>query len=455
MKKINNFLVWAILYYLRFFARLSLFLSKPKIIGITGSVGKSSARNSIHAAIKDYFKVKVIKEGNSETGIPLGILGIDPGHYTPLDWLRILLLSPFKIANLKGIKYLIVEMGIDSPFPPKNMSYLLTIVKPDVSLVLNVHPVHTQQFDSLFQEKNSQKKLQLILERIAQEKSKIITEARPAVGIYNMDDPNIKKEISKFKGNVDMLTFGDDKKSDFTMVDYKITIKKTEFTFLDRKENKKVDLKISNFALPKSYSEVFAATFLIGKTLGLTYREIGLGLEKNFTMPSSRGTIFQGINNSVIIDSSYNASKASVFNFLDLASDLSIKENRPLFFLFGDMRELGHEAEIEHMEAAEKIIEKKVHQVFLVGKITKKVVLPALTKKLEKVLWFDTSLAAGKYLKEHLPHRAIILVKGSQNEIFLEEAIKKILKNKKDFKNLCRQNSFWLSKKASFFRGYN
>ena len=93
----KNIFIWMLLYYLRFFARLSLSINKPKIIGITGSVGKSSARNAIYAALKDYFKVKMIKEGNSETGVPLGILGIDPGHYQMTDWLRVIFLSPFKI----------------------------------------------------------------------------------------------------------------------------------------------------------------------------------------------------------------------------------------------------------------------------------------------------------------------------------------------------------------------
>lgn len=145
----RNIFIWTLLYYFRFFARIVLILHKPKAIGITGSVGKSSARNVIYAILKDYFKVRMIKEGNSETGIPLGILGLSPGNYQLIDWMRVVILAPLRIFHLHNLEILIIEMGIDSPYQPKNMDYLLTIVKPDISVVLNAYPVHSEQFDAI------------------------------------------------------------------------------------------------------------------------------------------------------------------------------------------------------------------------------------------------------------------------------------------------------------------
>ena len=443
----KNILIWFLLYYLRFFARIALALNKPKVIGITGSVGKSSTRNAMHAMMKDYFKVKVVEEGNSETGIPLGILGIDPGHYKILDWLRVIVSAPFKINNLKDTEYLIVEMGIDSPHPPKNMDYLLTIVKPDFSVVLNAYPVHTLQFDELFAHDLSEKqRLEYIVKRIAKEKAKIITRAAPSVAIYN---ENLGFNFNHPK----KLAFGRGAEADIRFVDYRVTLKETSFKYLFAKENDEIEITIKDFVLPEAYFEVFAAVLAVGRSIGLSDKQIQSALAKNFTMPAGRGSLLAGINSSVIIDSSYNASRVPVLTFLEMTSEISEKENRPFVFLLGDMRELGKEARVEHEAVADKIKDLKVDRFYGVGPLTLEYVIPRLKGAVNEVKWFKTAIQAGNYLRRALPYRAIILVKGSQNEIFLEEAVKKILKNKSDEERLCRQNQFWQGRKKAFFQG--
>lgn len=443
----RNIVVWMLLYYLRFFARLALVLHKPKVIGITGSVGKSSTRNAMFAALKDYFRVKVVEEGNSETGIPLGILGIDPGHYKIMDWVKAILLSPFKINNLKRTEYLIVEMGIDSPHPPKNMDYLLTIVKPDIAVVLNAYPVHTMQFDDLIASNVDEKKrLEYVVRRIAKEKAKIITKASPEVAIYN---ENLGFRLNHPK----QLIFGAGAEANIRFIEHKVTLKQTSFKYLLANVNDEIEITIKDFVLPKAYLEVFAAVIAVGRSIGLNDKQIQDGLTKNFSMPAGRGSIFPGVNSSVIIDSSYNASRAPVLTFLELGAELSEIENRPLVFLLGDMRELGKEAKLEHDAVADKIKELKVDRFYGVGPLTLKYVIPRLKGAVPKVKWFKTAIQVGNYLRRALPYRAIVLVKGSQNEIFLEEAVKKILKNKSDEKKLCRQSSFWLGRKKAFFQG--
>src|SRR3989339_144415 len=313
----KNIFIWMLLYYLRFFARLSLSINKPKIIGITGSVGKSSARNAIYAALKDYFKVKMIK-------------------------------------------YLIVEMGIDSPYPPKNMDYLLTIVKPDISVVLNVHPVHTEQFDRVINENLiGKKRLKSILDRIAEEKLKIITEVNPKIGIIN---ENLASPDLRGREGTKLIIFGNNKDVDIRFLNYQADLKETTFKYLLTKDNQEIIINIKNFVLPKGYEEIFAATILVGKALNLSNIQIKTGLEKSFSMPLGRGSLFSGIRDSVIIDSSYNASKAPVLTYLELSHRLAEQETRPLVFLFGDMRELGEEARQEHLQIVQEII-KKVSQL--------------------------------------------------------------------------------------------
>ena len=130
--------------YLRYFARKALAKHKPTIIGIAGSVGKSSTAHALFSVLKLHGNTKLV--GNSETGIPLGILGLTPSSYSLADWARLLINAPRGIDHLKGTKYLIAEMGIDDPYPPKNMEYLLTILKPDIAIVLNESATHSMQF---------------------------------------------------------------------------------------------------------------------------------------------------------------------------------------------------------------------------------------------------------------------------------------------------------------------
>ncbi len=69
----------------------------------------------------------------------------------------------------------------------------------------------------------------------------------------------------------------------------------------------------------------------------------------------------------------------------------------------------------------------------------------------EGVGWYKNAIQAGLHIKEELQKESIILFKGSQNELYLEEAIKFLLENSNDSKLLCRQEEFWMGKKSEFF----
>ena len=432
---VKNLLGRFVLYYLRFFARIELAIHKPRIIGVTGSVGKTSAVNAIYATLKDYFPTQMVSEKNSESGIPLGILGVEPLNYTILDWLRMLALAPFGLLHLRGATFLVVEMGVDEPKPPKNMEYLLTIVKPEISVLLNVHPVHVEQFGSV--------------EKIAKEKVKIVTENdKCRIAIINSDQ--IKSQKSKVKitnQNLKVLTFGEEKTNDISFGEYKVGLGGTKFGFSNG-----LSVYLRDYVLPQEYFETFATAILVGQSLGLNNKQIASGLTKNFRLPPGRASIFAGVRNTTIIDSSYNASTAPTIAFLDLAYRLKRETKRPLVFIFGDMRELGEETKIEHEKVAAKIVE-GVDYLYCVGPLTKKFIVEKSNvkgqmSKVKDIKWFENSIEVGEYLKENLPKDAIVLVKGSQNTIFLEEAVKYILADKKNIKLLCRQEKYWLKLKG-------
>jgi len=445
-----------LLSHLRKNAQKALLKSQPTIIGIAGSVGKSSTRNALESVLKD--QKKTLSVGNSETGIPLGILGMKPNTYSKKEWLQMAAKASFSTDFLIGTEYLIVEMGIDDPFPPKNMEYLLSILKPHIAISLNATATHTEQFEKSLTNKEKElpddKKREIIIDKIALEDTKIITQSDCRLGIYNADDPDVSRHIKdKVSSSTVLKTFGDKNTNDISYGQHSVSLDGSVFKLFVKIDDKREEISLSfkDYVLPKEYREVFAATVLVCLDLGISLPTIISSLEKNYTLPRGRSSLLEGIEKSSIIDSSYNASKASVSAFLDLANTLKKETDRPLVFLFGDMRELGNESKIEHEDIAQKIIG-VVDHLYLVGPQTREFILPVVQQNetsFKEIRWFDNAVRAGEFMKENLPKNAIVLVKGSQNTIFLEEAIKLILKNKSDEKLLCRQDDYWMKIKSS------
>ena len=449
----KKFAINSTLAYLRYFAKKALVKHQPTIIGIAGSVGKSSTRKAIEAVLIDHFPTKSV--GNSETGIPLGILGMQPENYSPFDWLKMLAKSPLNIDYLENTQYLIAEMGIDEPDPPKNMDYLLSILQPDIAISLNVSATHSLQFDKTIKKEglSQEDRPKEVITKIAEEDTKIITKSHCKVGIYNADDKDVTSQIDGKELSSKLLTFGTKSTCDISYGLYRVSLKGSSFDFFVKMNNKReeINLTFSRHILPREYREVFAASILVGIEAGLTLEQIKVSLEKNYQPPKGRASIFEGIHKSIIIDSTYNASKASISTFLDMIDILKKETNREVSFLLGDMRELGDESKIEHEQVAGQLIG-IVDYLYLVGPLTREFVLPIIQeneKNFKEVRWFDSSFRAGEYLKDNLPKETLLLAKGSQNTIFLEEAIKQILEDKKDSKNLCRQEDFWHKLKSS------
>lgn len=439
-----------VLSYIRVLAKISLAINKPTVIGITGSFGKTSARDAIYAALKDNTKVHVIRKGNSETGVPLGILGMkvnsigfDSIHRSIKDWTMLLFQAPFKIFYLHSFQYLIVEMGIDSPLPPKNMEYLLRIVQPQIAVVLNAFPVHAEQFESAVEKPVTTKK---ITHAIAQEKVKLVTHNPSCeVVIYNKDNESITQFLDQV--SIDSMIYGGSEGNHITYVDHEVTLEKTVFTFKIGKRNA-VKVNIDGYVLPEEFREIIAAAILVGQYLNIDIDKLIASLEKHFALEAGRNTALKGIHDSFIIDSSYNASPEPVKTMLNLAYALKLLTGRPLIFVFGDMRELGASAKQAHEDIAD-MLPKMVDYLYTVGPLTKKFVYKNLkdSKNIKEVQSYMSPYDVGKKLKKDMPDEAIILLKGSQNTIFLEEVIPFILKNPKDIHKLARQEKYWKRKK--------
>src|SRR4030042_6755911 len=120
---------------------------KPKIIGVTGSMWKTSTKEAIFAVLGEKFFVwRNVKNYNNEIGVPLTILGQESGGRSPFRWLAVILKS-LKLIFFRS-KYpqiLILEMGADKP---GDIQYLMSFVDPNAGVITGIGavPVHVEYF---------------------------------------------------------------------------------------------------------------------------------------------------------------------------------------------------------------------------------------------------------------------------------------------------------------------
>ncbi len=457
----KSILVAVVLRYLRFWGQLTVRIHRPIVIGIAGSLGKSSTRNAVHAALKDSVRVKVVAE-NTQTGVPLGLLGIQPSGYSVFHWAWMLLRAPFGLFYLRKTPYLIVEMGIDGPDEPLNMKYLLRIVKPDIAVSLNITPTHTGLYNDALPTQDKQlpdaERMEKILEMMAHDDTRIVRESGCRVAIVNADDSHIMKQIAEWKASTKtqdqtVWTFGEDQSNAASV--QSVTHSQAGTDMVIQIEGSKHAVMIPQAVLPRMYWQNIAVAVLVAKACGVSVAQAIAGIEAEYRVPKGRASVFVGINGSTIIDSSYNASRAAIVPFLELLSELASKNNSQRIALIGDMRELGDNSASEHALLVPDVL-KHADRVYCVGEWTKKILVPELEKQgMQDVQWFESSEALGRFLHDHLPENATVLAKGSQNTIFLEEAIKPILANPEDRTKLCRQESYWLEIKQRYFASIN
>ncbi len=435
----KNFVVKIILEYLRVLALIQLKKIKPFVIGVGGASGKTSLSNFIYLILSKEYKVKQGKGKNSETGIPLDILNLQVKTNTTPDWIRLLFLSlVHALFDFKKFDIYVAEMGIDSPFEPKNMSYLLKIVKPQTAVLTNISYEHSQQFDPLVEAKSTSERGRDLLELTASQEGLLLT-TLPATGfaVLNIDDKtieNLKSEINAAKITVS----ANSKNASFYIEKIQNFIDKFLVVFVHN--GKKYKIEIGN-PLPKHFAYSFVLAIAVATTKGIEVDKAIKTLQTDFSLPAGRMTVFKGIKDTILIDSSYNnATLAPILDHLDFVFEIGKQRRR--VGIIGDMRELGTMSKSLHEEVARKIL-KTLDFVILIGPLSQKYIEPILKKnKLESYSYMNFTQSK-KTILENIKPKDIILIKGSQNTLFLERAVEMLLQDKKDAQRLCRRGEFW------------
>lgn len=425
-------LVQFALFYLRFFAGIQLFKIKPVIIGVGGASGKSSLANFISIIASQKFKIRETKGKNSETGIPLSILNIDIQNYTFFDWLAVFILAPIKIIfDWRKFDILVSEMGIDGPFEPKNMDYLLKIVRPKIGVLTNISYEHSIYFEQV--SKNREQILDLTFE---QESKLLKALPKDGVAILNIDDLKISR-IKGIKASKIKIS-NKDKVSDFFIEEIDTDFKNFKVSFLFKLRKYRI---VVDRPLPYHYAYSLVMAVAACYFLGIEINDAIKVLREKFSLPSGRLSLFKGISDTTIIDSSYNnATLAPILDILDLLKKISGKRRKVA--VIGDMRELGVISKSYHEEVAKKLLE-TTDLVFLIGPMTRKFIAPILSKYRHNFHTFNTFSESKNTINKDIEKGDVILVKSSQNTLFLERVVEMLLKNAEDRKKLARRGKFW------------
>lgn len=416
---------------LKIMAILVLKKYNPRVISITGSVGKTSAKEAVFTVLAGKFRVrKNEKNYNNEIGVPLTIIGAESGMQSIKKWMKvfckwlILMIFPMEYPEI-----LVLEMGADHP---GDIDYLTNFVDSKVGVITEIGPSHIEFFKTL--------------EGIVKEKSILLKKLdEKSLAIINIDNPHIAKLESQLGSRI--ITFGFSKEAKMRATDVSFIYSENGaiegISFKLNYLGSSVPVRLRNIL---AKHQIYAA--LIGAATGI---EFGLNLVEisefisEFSSPCGRCKLIEGIKNTRIIDDTYNSSPAAVLAALEILR--TIEASRRIAVM-GDMLELGDETEIDHREIGREIFSNKIDLFFAFGKRMKFAVDELKKHSFPKgnIFYFEDHESLGKKLQAELKEGDLILIKGSQ-AMRMEKVIEEIIADPmkaEDF--LCRQSREWKEK---------
>lgn len=403
-------------------AQMVLKRHRPKVIGITGSVGKTSTKDAVSMLLGQFYDARQSpKSFNSELGLPLTVLGLKNKWHSPVGWLMNIIQGAWLIISRgKYPELLVLEMGVDRP---GDFDKTLSWIKPDTAVVTAIGdvPVHVEFFQGP--------------EGVAREKGKLVAALKSSgTAILNADDERVMKLAGRTSAKV--ITYG---MRDGAMVrgsGYRMLVRAGNpygMTFKLDHDGKTMPVKVEGTIGEQNMYSLLAAA-AVGVSHNLNLIEIGEGLSR-YKGPPGRLSLIPGANKSLIIDDSYNASPLAVSAALKMLFE--IKAPRKIAVL-GDMLELGKYTADEHRKVG-IMAAKAADIVIAIGMRAKYIE----TNDIKAYHWFVNSTEAAKYTASIIREGDVVLVKGSQG-VRCEKVVEAIMRNPRDAKDLLvRQESYW------------
>ncbi|HQB50876.1 MAG TPA: Mur ligase family protein [bacterium] len=410
---------------------------RPQIIGITGSVGKTTAKEATIKVLSAKYRVRGnIKNYNNEIGLPLTILGLESAGKSLVGWLKIFIKSYQLILSRQNDypEFLVLEMGVDHP---GDIDYLLSVVGPTSGIVTTIGQAHLEFFGTP--------------EAIATEKGKLVAYL-PADGfaVLNIDDKRVAAMAANSKASI--VSYGFDSKAEVRASDLSFNYEQVSKLSPDSLPGLIFKLNyqgsIVPVAMPAVISEAAVYSALAAAAIGLKY---GLSLLdvaealRGFRPPKGRLNALPGSQGRIILDDTYNASPTSVMAALNILGRLPVENKKQRVAILGDMLELGSESPAEHRCLGQVIAKLPIGQLILVGPLARLIGKEAQAQGWKgEISLFDNSLEAAKEVETIVPVAATVLLKGSQGMRI--EKITKVLLNDQNRAGewLVRQDGAWL-----------
>lgn len=421
----KNFFKKTIITLLTLEAKAVLKRFKPKVIAVTGSVGKTSTKDATYTILTPLVNViKNEKSFNGDIGVPLSILELPNAWNNYFKWIENSVRGGARLLKKTYAPYIILEVGADKP---KDISSIARWIKPHYAIFTRFPevPVHVEFFDSK--------------EQVIQEKKMLARYTRKnGVLILNHDDPHVLAMQDEFPQNV--RTYGEDMHAFVRLASFAVEKKDGVYTGVGVISHKE---QTYHFSLPKILAKTQVLSALPGIIIAL---EEGFSFEQACTAISllkptlGRLSVVSGINDSILIDDTYNSSPVAAMNSIDTLA--SLPEAKRRIAVLGDMMELGVYAEEEHRKLG-AYAARHVDMLLTVGSRSKFIHDEAIKNNAKNARFFDTPEKVGEYIREIAKPGDVFLFKASQS-IRLERALKMCLHNQDDAETyLVRQDSEW------------
>lgn len=418
---------------LKWLARRILKKYRPKVVALSGSVGKTSAKAAVYAVVAGCGRVRTSQKNyNNEFGLPLTIIGADSPGRSWLGWAAVIGRA-FYLLLRRDKNYpdiLILEMGIDRP---GDMAYLVSIATPDIGIMTGVSHSHLEYFGSVA---NIKKEKQVLIEHVDNQ----------GLSILNYDNEHSRDMASASKARV--LTYGLQAGANLQAQDiiFNFTRGNYELAGVNFK------LNYNGSIVPVFMSHIVTETALyaalagaaVGLHFGLNLVDVAKALA-DFSLPPGRMNILPGIKHTFIIDDTYNASPESSLAALDILGRIRLDEGAAKRAVLGDMLELGSYTEEGHWIVGAKAARAGVAELILVGERSRDIGRGAIEAGFspEKIYNFSDARPAGHFLQERLRAGDIVLVKGSQG-MRMEKVVQEVMAEPGRAKELLvRQGEEW------------
>lgn len=351
---------------LSFFYRNTL---KTKIVGITGSNGKTSTKDITASVLSQKFKTqKTMGNYNTEIGVPYTLLSLD-----------------------EDCEVAVIEMGMERK---GEIDFLTRLVQPDVGIITSVGLVHIDNFPSI--------------DEIAKAKLEIINGIKgDGLFIYYGDDQLLENTVNntEIKDSIRKQTFGLRKSNTLYLKEFSENIEGINFKVSDENFD-----ELHADMLGKHQALNSMAAILAAKELGMTPNEIGLGLFK-IEKTGLRNEIIK-INKCTILNDCYKSNPVSINAALDI---FELIESNKKVVVLGDMlgyREMSHDI---HYNVGKDLAKHHIDELVTIGEEARYMAKGAgENTNISNIIEFNTKEEATEYLKKYIKEDCSMLIKGSR-----------------------------------------